>query len=362
MRVKVPQTLVTFPKDDKIVVYNYLTKDAVIFEPQDVYWLTIASTWISIDELINKHSHIDPSSLRREIERLVEVGVLLEENSKAASKENDYRQMWEFGIAAGIFHCSILDNEYSNLSASVANQKERAAIDPSPELYWKNSENSIVLPGAGETSSSPLFDIMSRRRTNRNAKHEFITLQHLSECLYAGLGVTGFVKTETAVLPLKMTPSGGARNPFEAFVWVRDVEGLAPGVYHYSALEHSLESVDCEPSLSPMEMVQGQDWANDMPAIIFLVAVLRRTMWKYNDPNAYRVVLIEAGHIAQNMMLACANNYLTACPTAALRHSEISEMLGLSDITESPIYALLVGKPGENTDTIMPNTALRRCA
>ena len=55
-----------------------------------------------------------------------------------------------------------------------------------------------------------------------------------------------------------------------------------------------------------------------MPAVIFLVAELRRTSWKDNDPNAYRVVLIEAGHIAQNMMLACANNNLTTCPTAAL--------------------------------------------
>jgi SagB-type dehydrogenase family enzyme len=362
MRVRVPQTLVTFPKNGDIVVYNYLTKDAVVFSPSDVYWLTVASDWTSIEELSEAHPHVEPNSLREELMRLVESGVLLAENSEAARREESYCKFWELGLAAGVFHCSVLDNEYSDLSTSAASQRERAAFDPSPELYWKNSKDSVALPEAHRDYATPLFDIMNRRRTNRNAKHEFITLQHLSECLYAGLGVTGFVKTETAVLPLKMTPSGGARNPFEAFVWVRDVEGLAPGVYHYSALEHSLESVDCEPSLSPMEMVQGQDWANDMPAIIFLVAVLRRTMWKYNDPNAYRVVLIEAGHIAQNMMLACANNYLTACPTAALRHSEISEMLGLSDITESPIYALLVGKPGENTDTIMPNTALRRCA
>lgn len=362
MRVRVSQTIVTLPRNGEIVVYNYLTKSAIVFSPEDIYWLTVTSRWTSIDELIKAHPHIEPNSLSNELLRLVETGILLAENSEAALMEESYCKLWEMGLAAGVFHCTVLDNQYADLSTSIASQKERAAVDPSPELYWKNSENAIVLPDAQENVASPLFEIMRRRRTNRNAKHELITLRDLSECLFAGLGVTGFVKTETAVLPLKMTPSGGARNPFEAFVWVRDVEGLAPGVYHYSALEHSLERVNCEPSLSPMEMVQGQDWANDMPAIIFLVAVLRRTMWKYNDPNAYRVVLIEAGHIAQNMMLACANNHLTACPTAALKHSEISEMLGLADITESPIYALLVGKPGENTDVIMPNTALRHCA
>ena len=39
-----------------------------------------------------------------------------------------------------------------------------------------------------------------------------------------------------------MTPSGGARNPYEAYVYVRNVEQLAPGMYHYSAAENSLES------------------------------------------------------------------------------------------------------------------------
>jgi len=70
--------------------------------------------------------------------------------------------------------------------------------------------------------------------------------------------------------------------------------------------------------------------------------------------------LIEAGHIAQNMMLACANNDLSACPTAALSHRQVSTLLGLSDITQTPIYALLVGKPGENNDTILEPSTLDR--
>ena len=99
-----------------------------------------------------------------------------------------------------------------------------------------------------------------------------------------------------------------------------------------------------------------------MPIVIFLIAVLERVTWKYSDPNAYRVVLIEAGHIAQNMMLACTNNELTACPTAALNHSEISEVLGLTAITQTPVYALLVGKPGENHDVVYSvQSATERC-
>jgi SagB-type dehydrogenase family enzyme len=343
-----------FPRDNEIIVYNYLTKDAIACAPADIYWLTVAPEWTQVEEILASHPEIEPQSLQREIIRLVEAGILLEEDTAAAAAESKYQQAWELGAAAGVFHFSLLDNDYGDHCESVRKQQQRAIDDPSPALMWRNANGSTPLPERPRPASSQLFDVMRRRRTIRNVRPEALTLEDLGECLYAGLGITDFVQTETGVLPLKMTPSGGARNPFEAFVWARDVEGLAPGLYHYSALQHSLERTAPSPAASPMEMVKGQDWANAMPAIIFLVAVLNRTTWKYNDPNAYRVVLIEAGHIAQNIMLACASSNLTACPTAALAHAQVSEMLALKDIAETPVYALLIGKPGENLDTLMP--------
>ena len=353
MRIKVPQTIVTFPSGSEIVVYNYLTKDAITCAPADTYWLTVAPNWTSIEDIVAAHPHIEPQSLQQQIKALVELGILLEEGSQNAMEEANYGQSWELGRAAGFFHFAVMDNEYASLSESVSRQKSRAVADPSPDLFWRNSDKAIPLPKCNRVESQPLFDVMLKRRTNRNARPDSISLLQLSECLYAGLGVTGFVKTETGLLPLKMTPSGGARNPFEAFVWARNVHGISPGVYHYSALDHSLEKLETGTNQSPMDLLKGQEWADNMPAIIFLVAALRRTTWKYNDPNAYRVVLIEAGHIAQNMMLACANNSLTACPTAALSHRQVSTLLGLGDITQTPVYALLVGQPGEDSDTIL---------
>ena len=354
MQVKVPNSLVTFPKDRQVIVYNYLTKDVISCAPSDIYWLTVADEWTDVDNIVASHPEIEPLSLKRELGKLVEAGMLLEAGSVQAEAENKYTNSWELGLAVGLFHFAALDNEYGTAADSVAKQKEKNLTNPSPPLYWRNSGNAIKLPDCTPAQSGQLFEIMQRRRTARIVEQTSISLQHLTECLYAGLGITGFVQTETALLPLKMTPSGGARNPFEAFVWVRNVEGLDPGIYHYSALDHSLQFVAHCPNVAPQEYVQRQDWADNMPAIIFLVAVLERVTWKYNDPNAYRVVMIEAGHIAQNMMLACTKNDLTACPTAALNHTQISNLLGLSSITQTPIYAILVGKPGESTDEVLP--------
>lgn len=90
----------------------------------------------------------------------------------------------------------------------------------------------------------------------------------------------------------------------------------------------------------PETMLAGQDWVHTMPAIILLVAHFERTMWKYQDANSYRVILIEAGHIGQNIMLAATAHGLSACPTAALHHETICGALGISDCLHVPIYAL----------------------
>jgi SagB-type dehydrogenase family enzyme len=355
MRVKVSETLVTFPKGDNILVFNYLTKHAALVPISLFYWFTVAQRWTEIDDLIRRQSGFSVQQTRSEIEHLVEAGALIEEGSGLARKEADYCRLWELGPAAGMFHFSLHDNDYVSAEQSIAQQKTRNHAFTGPDLYWRNTGNATALPPFADQNSCGLLDVMKRRRTNRNVTSEPLALCDLAACLYSGLGITGFVETETAVLPLKMTPSGGGRNPFEAFVWARNVDGLEAGIYHYSALQHSLELVNSAQNASPSAMVQDQEWANSMPAIIFLVAVLQRTTWKYQDPNAYRVVLIEAGHIAQNIALICTEKNLTACPTAALSHTDLCELLGLSTITEAPMYALLIGSPAETSELITPN-------
>ena len=119
---------------------------------------------------------------------------------------------------------------------------------------------------------------------------------------------------------------------------------MRPGIYHYCAFDHTLGRLDTDEMPSPSELMGGQEWADEMPCVIVLCALLERTMWKYEDANAYRVVLIEAGHIGQNLMLAATRRGLSACPSAALNHSRISKAISSGNrFTHSPIYALTLG-------------------
>jgi SagB-type dehydrogenase family enzyme len=354
MRIRIPKTLVTFPSGEKVIAYNYLTKDGITCAYDDLYWLSLTGEWVDISKIIEDHPDTEPESIRDAYAAFLNCGMLIEEGSAAHKLEQQYEKDWEFGSAAGIFHFSLLDNKIGTLADSAALQRQKMQNDPSPPLFWRNDAGAIPLPRPnGNSSIAQLMEVMQNRRSIRTVHNQPITASELGACLYAGLGIVGFVKTEVTVLPLKMTPSGGARNPYEAFVVVKNVVDLEPGLYHYSAIDHTLAKCDAPTDIDVGELLMGQEWANDMAAVIFLVAVLERTMWKYNDPNSYRVVLIEAGHIAQNMMLACTANKLTACPTGAIAHTFISKALSLDHITHTPVYALSIGHPTENQDKIL---------
>jgi SagB-type dehydrogenase family enzyme len=187
---------------------------------------------------------------------------------------------------------------------------------------------------------------MARRRSDRVMLDAPITLEQLADCLLFSMAITAIIEDpEVMDLPLKMTPSGGARNPFEAYVCVRNITGLAPGIYHYSAFERTLGVVRAEAPPPLGSLLGSQDWASNAAAVIFLVANFDRPMWKYHHPAAYRVTMIEAGHIAQNISLVATALGLVANPTAALSQDLAEKTLGVGGVTQSVVYALVLGVP-----------------
>ena len=82
-----------------------------------------------------------------------------------------------------------------------------------------------------------------------------------------------------------------------------------------------------------------------------MTAVFARTMWKYRRARAYRVVLLETGHLCQTFCLTATRLGLAPFSTAALRDSLIERDLGIDGISESALYVagvgLLPGRPHE---------------
>jgi SagB-type dehydrogenase family enzyme len=345
MRYRAAQTIVYSRAGQSLLACNFLTKSVFECDVDLVAFLGTLEDWKEFDAIAAGMDGMSAAEAREVIDGLIAVTAVIEEGSPLAAAEEEFRSGWKWGLPAAMMHFSVQDPDYMSLEESQALQRRKAASGSSPALFARNAGRRVVKPLPEPRDGNALVELMARRRTVRAAAEPTITLKQLSDCLFAGMGITGETDNGIVRLPLGMTPSGGARNPYEAYVYVVNVEGLAPGFYHYSAADHDLGLVETNRMPKPSELVGGQDWADAMPCVILLCASLGRTMWKYDDPNAYRVVLIEAGHIGQNIMLAATRHGLTACPTAALSHSTIRECLALPGLTDAPVYGLTLCVP-----------------
>ncbi len=355
MYLRTSHALVMCPDNGQTIAFNFLKQTSFVCSEPILSVLHHLNDWRPITSLKEVLPELSDDDLQESVEALVEVGGLVVQGSQEDAEEQRKVDAWEWGIPSALLHYGEQNRTYLPQVEAEAMQREKANERSQPPLYKLNTGyekvHKLHRPLNSNLGSNSVLDLMARRRTVREVKQTEIPLEVLSDCLFAGLGITQKTRNCVGDLPLSMTPSGGARNPYEAYVYAPRVTGLEPGFYHYSAMEHSLGQVSAGLIENPASLIGDQPWINDMSAIVFLCAHFERTMWKYEDNNAYRVVLIEAGHIGQNVMLAATENGLTACPSAALAHDRISQHLQLENALQSPVYALMIGAPRDGSLT-----------
>lgn len=186
---------------------------------------------------------------------------------------------------------------------------------------------------------------LAARRTWRRFGRTPLSLAHLATLLGTTFGVQAWADAPRAGrTALKTSPSGGARHSLEAYVCVRRVEGLPAGLYHYRPDQHRLVRLRDGCSADDIgRFLPGQAGYRAAAVTCVLSSELARVRWRYPHARAYRVVLIEAGHLAQTFALAATALGLAAFTTGALAETAIEEALGLSAATSPVLYACGAG-------------------
>jgi len=129
------------------------------------------------------------------------------------------------------------------------------------------------------------------------------------------------------------------------------VKGLRPGLYHYHPGRHCLERLSTTATPDQAFLYCGrQRYVRNAAALFIMTAIFRRTMWKYNYARAYRVVLLDAGHLCQTFCLVATWLGLAPFCTAALNDTVIEKDLGIDGIRESVLYVGGVGIPSGNRE------------
>ena len=195
---------------------------------------------------------------------------------------------------------------------------------------------------SGIAMVNDLVSVIRDRRSSRVYTQETMTLDQLSFLLWATQGVKSIRGKKYATL--RTVPCGGARHEFETYLLVNHIDGLKNGAYHYLPLEHALEflgEVEDMPQVAGKSL-SGQTWADKANVVFYWSMVAYRAEWRYGI-YAHRVALIDAGHLGQNLYLACTGLGLGTCGVAAFDHDLVCRMFHLDGTEEYPIYTAPVG-------------------
>lgn len=200
----------------------------------------------------------------------------------------------------------------------------------SPE-DWKGSISGVDLESA-----------ILNRESRRHYTPVPVTRAELSFLLYCTQGVRQAPHPSVA---LRTVPSAGARHSFETYLLVGKVEGVDPGLYRYLPLEHELvllgevENMEMRVSLACF----GQQFVGQGAVTFVWTTIPYRMEWRYG-PLAHRVILIDVGHVCQNLYLACEAIGAGTCGVAAYDQQEVDELIGVDGEDEFAVYLAPVGK------------------
>lgn len=197
--------------------------------------------------------------------------------------------------------------------------------------------NILRLPEPCRDGKVSLEATLQRRRSVREYRPEPLTLQEISQLLWAAQGITGADGKRTA-------PSAGATFPLETYLVAGNVAELPAGVYHYRPAQHELArgvTGDLRGTLATLSM--NQDCVRNSAVSIMFATVVARTAAKYGA-TATAYVDMEAGHAAQNLSLQAVALGLGAVMIGAFQEAELIKLLGLST-DHVPRYYAAVGRP-----------------
>ncbi len=203
-----------------------------------------------------------------------------------------------------------------------------------PVLFLINKgEDMIRLPEPTFTDKS-IEECIQARRSIRSFQDYDLTLQEISNILWAAQGITDTVND------FRAAPSAGATYPLEILIAKKD------GLFRYIPKLHALEKLaHSDLRIDIAKAALAQMFIGNAGMVVIIAAVFERTTWRYGQ-RGKRYVNNEVGHCAQNIHLEAVALGLGSVAIGAFDDNEINKIL-LFDA--QPLYIIPVGKPVGDT-------------
>ena len=317
---------------------------------------------LSADEWISAHDVQE--DIQSALKRLLQVGLVVGSGKRHAphrDRDEALRKVHWHSLAATThaftrWHDADAVQSTKDTGTETAGElREVLGLPPVEAADRSQGSLRIALPRSARND----FDhLLARRATCRN----FDATRPLPYALFAQLIERVFsaqsqvrVSDDTVFLK-KTSPSGGGLHPVEAYLIVQNVEGLAPGLYHYHATSHALEPLPLpeQPIYHlAMQAVAQQHWFANAHVMVLMAPRYDRSFWKYrNHAKAYRAITLEAGHLSQTLYLSATEAGLGAYITCAINEVPLEQAFGLDPISNGALAICGFGWRGEEMVTM----------
>ena len=214
-----------------------------------------------------------------------------------------------------------------------------------------HERDGAPLPLPAVAREDELNRLLHLRRTTRSFdSSQPVTELELATLLRSVWGAHGSAPLAHGDVAIRKTsPSGGGLHPVEVYPFVRNVEGVEPGVYHYRSRDHELvrlRALDAETCLELLERATAGQWYfADADVVFVMTARFARSFWKYrHHAKILRGILLETGHLSQTFYLLCTQLGLGPYVTAAVDDAELERALDLDPLYEAPVAVCGCGR------------------
>ncbi len=214
---------------------------------------------------------------------------------------------------------------------------------PPPPLQKSVPENALIVNLSKEYM--PEFDLskaIAQRRSRRSFNKEPLSLDELSFLLWSTQGIRKVLDRGHA---FRTVPSAGCRHAFETYLAVFNVKGLEKGIYRYLPLTHQLLFISQKDDLESKISIAtfGQEFSGKSAVTVIWTAIPYRMEWRYGEAS-YKVIALDAGHVCQNLYLACEAIGCGTCAIAAYNQELMDSLLEVDGEDEFTVYVAPVGK------------------
>ncbi len=242
------------------------------------------------------------------------------------------------------FRSFLKDSIRKTIDFSTTDQGRGLKPPPVEKPYHPEDKRiNLIRPGDWKSIQEVSVEAaIAQRQSRRSYTEDAIKLEELSFLLWATQGLR---EQKSAVTNFRTVPSAGCRHALETYIAAFRVEGISKAIYRYLPMSHQLVEVIKYEGLEDLvsQAASDQSFAGESALTFIWTTIPARMEWRYGR-SSYKMIALDAGHVCQNLYLACEAIGAGTCAIADYDQELVDSLLGIDGVEEFAIYMASVGK------------------